>query len=124
MDGELKGIRALPCKGVTVVYGHAASRGLDIKKWSKGRSSDCWSWVCAHIYIGLDTGCVYNLRLTALVLGKRWKSGSSVNVTQEEDGEELYELDEEVDGQVISFGKNGHGKIVQVRCAGGTDRLH
>lgn len=33
---------ALPCYPSTVVYGHAASRGLDIKRWS----------------IGLDSGCV------------------------------------------------------------------
>lgn len=33
---------ALPCYPVTVIYGHAASRGLDVKRWS----------------IGLDSGCV------------------------------------------------------------------
>lgn len=32
----------LPCHPLTTVYGHAAARGLDIKRWS----------------IGLDTGCV------------------------------------------------------------------
>ncbi|EJD07132.1 Metallo-dependent phosphatase [Fomitiporia mediterranea MF3/22] len=44
--------KPLPCHPSTVIYGHAASRGLDIKRWSKG----------------LDTGCVYGRRLTALVL--------------------------------------------------------
>jgi hypothetical protein len=39
-ESELKG--TLPCMPATVIYGHAASRGLDIKRWS----------------IGLDTGCV------------------------------------------------------------------
>ena len=34
--------RALPCYPSTVVYGHAAGRGLDLKRWS----------------IGLDSGCV------------------------------------------------------------------
>jgi hypothetical protein len=33
---------SLPCYPFTVIYGHAASRGLDIKRWS----------------VGLDTGCV------------------------------------------------------------------
>jgi hypothetical protein len=33
---------ALPCHPATVIYGHAASRGLDIKRWT----------------IGLDSGCV------------------------------------------------------------------
>ncbi|KDN48706.1 hypothetical protein RSAG8_02693, partial [Rhizoctonia solani AG-8 WAC10335] len=107
VGSELKGVRSLPCKDVTVIYGHAAARGLDIKKWSKG----------------LDTGCVYNLRLTALVLGKPWKAGSS-NVNATVVDEDMYQVDEDLDGDIISFGKKGRGKIVQVRCAGGTDRLH
>jgi len=37
---------SLPCYPFTVVYGHAASRGLDIKRWS----------------IGLDTGCVSEIK--------------------------------------------------------------
>jgi len=44
--------KKLPCYPSTIVYGHAASRGLDIKRWSKG----------------LDTGCVYKRKLTALIL--------------------------------------------------------
>jgi len=44
---------SLSCSPVTVVYGHAASRGLDIKHFSKG----------------LDSACVYGKQLTALVLG-------------------------------------------------------
>jgi hypothetical protein len=45
-DGQLttgkKHKNALPCHPSTVLYGHAASRGLDVKRWS----------------IGLDSGCV------------------------------------------------------------------
>jgi predicted phosphodiesterase len=37
-----KGGKSFPCRPSTVVYGHAAARGLDIKRWS----------------IGTDTGCV------------------------------------------------------------------
>ncbi|ORX39259.1 Metallo-dependent phosphatase-like protein [Kockovaella imperatae] len=43
----------IECSPVTVLYGHAAARGLDIKDFSKG----------------IDTGCVYGHSLTALVLG-------------------------------------------------------
>ncbi|WWD20006.1 hypothetical protein CI109_104479 [Kwoniella shandongensis] len=43
----------LGCSPVTVIYGHAAGRGLDIKQFSKG----------------IDTGCVYGRQLTAMVLG-------------------------------------------------------
>ncbi|KAJ1307790.1 hypothetical protein OPQ81_001875 [Rhizoctonia solani] len=107
VENELKAVKSLPCKDVTVVYGHTASRGLDIKKWSKG----------------LDTGCVYNLQLTALVLGKPWKADfSGVNTTVAD--EDMYQVDEDIDGEIIPFGKKGRGKIVQVRCAGGEDRLH
>lgn len=43
ISGSKKGLRhALPCYPSTVVYGHAAARGLDVKRWS----------------IGLDSGCV------------------------------------------------------------------
>jgi hypothetical protein len=72
---------------------------------------------------GLDTGCVYNLRLTALVLGKRWKSGHGANATQVEDVDYLLEADEETEGELVSYGRKGHAKVVQVRCAGGTNRL-
>ncbi|KAF8604137.1 Metallo-dependent phosphatase [Ceratobasidium sp. AG-I] len=106
IDEDFKGIQSLPCKDVTVVYGHAASRGLDIKRWSKG----------------LDTGCVYNLRLTALVIGKRWRTDSETNATHFVDTEDVLETDDEVEGEIISFGRKGKGKIVQVPCAGGKPR--
>jgi len=35
--------KPLPCRPSTVVYGHAASRGLDIKRWSFGTDSGCVS---------------------------------------------------------------------------------
>lgn len=41
-------------KGVTVVYGHYAAKGLDIRKWTKG----------------LDSNCVRGGRLSALVVKK------------------------------------------------------
>jgi len=45
-------LKKLPCYPSTVIYGHAAARGLDIKRWSKG----------------LDSGCVYKRKLSALIL--------------------------------------------------------
>ncbi|KLO15265.1 Metallo-dependent phosphatase [Schizopora paradoxa] len=51
-DVDMLKAKKLPCYPSTIVYGHAASRNLDIKRWSKG----------------LDTGCVYKRKLTALVL--------------------------------------------------------
>lgn len=39
---------ALPCYPSTVVYGHAASRGLDIKRWTVGLDSGCVSYFHRH----------------------------------------------------------------------------
>jgi hypothetical protein len=45
----------LPCYPITVVYGHAASRGVDLKRYSKG----------------LDSGCVRGRQLSAIVLSQK-----------------------------------------------------
>ncbi|KAF7970618.1 hypothetical protein HWV62_5031 [Athelia sp. TMB] len=55
---------SMPCWPATVIYGHAASRGLDIKRWS----------------FGTDSGCVYGRRLSALVLDAH----SSIEVDSED----------------------------------------
>lgn len=51
---------SLKCRPSTVVYGHSASRGLDIKRWAKG----------------LDTGCLYGRKLSALVLSRSRRHSS------------------------------------------------
>ena len=45
--GVMNKHRELPCLPMSVIYGHAASRGLDIKRWS----------------FGLDTGCVSGVNI-------------------------------------------------------------
>ena len=45
---ENEGARAtrnstLPCHPMTVIYGHAATRGLSIERWTKGLDSGCVS---------------------------------------------------------------------------------
>lgn len=87
-----KGKKSFPCRPSTVVYGHAASRGIDVKRWS----------------IGTDSGCVYGRRLSALVLGH---SQSSRFVLGEAHG---YEAD--LDLQSIPYGDDGQGQIVSVKC--------
>ncbi|KAJ3714230.1 Metallo-dependent phosphatase-like protein [Lentinula raphanica] len=90
---------SLPCHPATVVYGHAASRGLDINRWT----------------FGLDSGCVYNRRMTALVLGAKVARDSSDTIEDEFDGEAV-----DIDGNIISsrpkFGDKGHGRIYSVSC--------
>ncbi|PAV16397.1 Metallo-dependent phosphatase [Pyrrhoderma noxium] len=92
----------LVCHPLTVVYGHAASRGLDIKRWSKG----------------LDSGCVYGRRLSALVLTP--PNTSRLDLID-------YEIDEE-DAKDISISKSNRmmfgdrypriadAKVVSVGC--------
>ncbi|KAI0690174.1 Metallo-dependent phosphatase-like protein [Cytidiella melzeri] len=61
----------LRCYPSTVVYGHAATRGLDVKRWS----------------FGLDTGCLYGRRLTALVLSRK---NSANDEDEREEEEEMF----------------------------------
>ncbi|KAG6879554.1 hypothetical protein C0992_001559 [Termitomyces sp. T32_za158] len=86
--------KELPCYPATVVYGHAAGRGLDVKRWS----------------IGIDTGCVYERRLTALVLGGRNKISRRRGDDDDESAEFI------VDADWVEFGDSHHGQIVSVRC--------
>jgi hypothetical protein len=84
-------VKPLPCRPSTVVYGHAASRGLDIKRWS----------------FGTDSGCVYGRRLSALVLG------SSSRLTSPS----VDKLDEEDQALAsVPYGDDVRGRIVSVKC--------
>jgi len=79
--------KRLPCHPTTVVYGHAASRDLDIKRWSTG----------------IDTGCVYGRRLTALIIGDP-KSKAPDDPGGQEELEEL------------RFGDTLKARLVSVKC--------
>ncbi|KAF9648821.1 Metallo-dependent phosphatase [Thelephora ganbajun] len=101
--------KGLPCMPVSVVYGHSASRGLDINRWS----------------FGLDTGCVYGRKLTALILDLPRHHASSTQ--QDEDGEGLYDPNDETQEifarsqeHKVKFGDNKHlieASIVDVECS-------
>ena len=113
---------SLPCHPSTVVYGHAASRGLDVHRWT----------------MGLDTGCVccgpisstsflkihfqvYGRKLTALILG-------GVHSHQETTSRSAYEThdprdDDEDDGDgvksspaTLPFGDSGQARLFSVSC--------
>lgn len=113
---------SFPCEPSTVVYGHAATRGLDIKRYS----------------MGLDTGCLYGRQLTALVVSR----GPGSHSHNEEDiDEEESDDDDEGDENTrkrkrrlgrrqrkgkgkhrvrkVEFGDAGMGldaRLVQVKC--------
>ncbi|KAJ7126955.1 Metallo-dependent phosphatase-like protein [Mycena epipterygia] len=81
---------SLPCYPATVVYGHAAGRGLDVKRWS----------------LGLDSGCVYERRMSSLVLDYKLQQSHF------EEDEVGIEARKKV---TIPFG-DGSGQIVSVSC--------
>jgi len=110
---------SFPCEPSTVVYGHAASRGLDVKRYS----------------VGLDTGCLYGQRLTALVVSSG--PGGSQGGDEDEDDEDE-DKDEDEDrrkrrrsypsfrrrqkhkGKKVRFGDVAmrlNARLVQVRCS-------
>ncbi|KIJ66863.1 hypothetical protein HYDPIDRAFT_86022 [Hydnomerulius pinastri MD-312] len=80
----------LQCFPSMVVYGHAAARGLDVKRWS----------------IGIDTGCTNNRRLTALVLDKQSLSSKNLDVDTALSPHTSY----------VPYGDNGRARITSVKC--------
>jgi len=84
---------SLPCLPTMMIYGHAASRGLDIKRWS----------------VGLDTGCVYGQRLTALILGN-----TSRHTQDDNDDSDHNFLSRSK--STIPYGDDASAKIVSVKC--------
>ncbi|KAI8980108.1 hypothetical protein BD414DRAFT_493658 [Trametes punicea] len=69
----------LPCYPSTVVYGHAASRDLDVRRWT----------------VGLDTGCLYGRRLSSLVLQRKSDSQGPSHPSSTDDGDEDDDDEEE-----------------------------
>ncbi|PPR02624.1 hypothetical protein CVT24_002195 [Panaeolus cyanescens] len=118
VHGMKKTEDSLPCYPSTAIYGHAASRGLEIKRWS----------------IGLDSGCVYGNDLTALVVG-----GAGVNTKQSgwrvqrralqylDDNDEEYFVDDEDDefngshhveySPLFPFGDRMSARTVSMKCS-------
>ncbi|KAF8905108.1 Metallo-dependent phosphatase-like protein [Gymnopilus junonius] len=110
-DIEEQNLR-LKCYPSTVIYGHAASRGLDIKRWS----------------FGLDSGCIYRRRLSALVIQGRAESSEEIILDDlsddnfDEDAPNEDE-DDDIDGPIntytkksLPFGDHNTADIVSVKC--------
>ncbi|THH15689.1 hypothetical protein EW146_g4815 [Bondarzewia mesenterica] len=83
----------LPCHPATVIYGHTASRGLDVNRWT----------------IGLDSGCVYGRRLTVMILDAAHQHRNDVVRRAAND-------DLKGKSDVIDFGDDGHARLVSVDC--------
>jgi len=100
--------KTLPCYPASVVYGHSASRGLDVGRWT----------------FGLDTGCVYGRRLSAMVLGpnplpfpEEWEEDDHSDGN--DDGAGIIEAKADITKKTktVKFGEHGEAKIVQVSCS-------
>ena len=85
--------KELPCFPSTVVYGHAASRDLDVRRWT----------------LGLDTGCLYGRRLTALILTRERGKEAWVpsRVSPADDVDDEYDSDDDEEGEVSSDEEDG-----------------
>ncbi|KAN0138030.1 hypothetical protein V8E53_004165 [Lactarius tabidus] len=73
---------SLPYYPSMVAYGHTASRGLDIHRWT----------------VGLDTGCVYGRRLTARILDSNAAQSSQESVSLDAIEARAYHSRENSDG--------------------------
>jgi len=101
---------SLPCLPSTVVYGHTASRGLDVDRWT----------------MGLDTGCVYGRKLTALILdGAHLREAASRDNYQshgfrydDEDDDGENDDDDHVNSSpgMIPFGDRGQARLFSANC--------
>jgi hypothetical protein len=88
---------SLPCHPSTVIYGHTASRGLDVHRWS----------------VGIDTGCAYGRRLTALILDNAHSHMGAVSPgAYEDDNEDGIESS----SGTLPFGDSGQAKLFSVKC--------
>ena len=94
--GVMKKYRELLCLPMSVIYGHAAARRLDIKRWS----------------FGIDTGCVSNVIclsltcwITEIAQAKKHQLTALVHGGTHDDKAEL-----------IAFGDASQARIVSVKC--------
>ncbi|CAG7852860.1 SubName: Full=Uncharacterized protein {ECO:0000313/EMBL:CCA72927.1} [Serendipita indica DSM 11827] len=101
--------KRLPCNPTTIIYGHAAGRGLDIKRWS----------------LGLDSGCVYGRRMSALIFSEKEDELTALDElaahharsgASDEDGEPEFKVEKVKLGDVLEDGGRLHGRIASVRC--------
>lgn len=91
---------SLPCYPASVVYGHAAGRGLDVKRWS----------------VGLDSGCLYNHRLSSLVFNHKSSQDSQSDFEFEFEEDTMIDIEaRKKHKQTIPFG-DGKARIVSVSC--------
>ncbi|KAF8558150.1 Metallo-dependent phosphatase [Imleria badia] len=81
---------SINCFPSMVLYGHAAVRDLDVKRWS----------------VGIDTGCAYGRRLTAVILDTKSLLPRTHSIT----------FDASLQDSLIPYGDDGTAQIISVKC--------
>ncbi|TFY82259.1 hypothetical protein EWM64_g1762 [Hericium alpestre] len=100
--------KRLPCHASSVIYGHTASRGLDLQRWT----------------LGLDSGCVYGRSMSALVLDADSSATDARRVDVELRAPDDEDDEDDVKHTTVKFGDNGQARIVSVDCHQHEDSKH
>lgn len=124
---------SLPCHPSTVVYGHTASRGLDVHRWTVGLDTGCVrdSSIAFFVSTLMIRVQIYGRRLTALILdsGTTQSRRESISLgiqaraynsrddsEDDDDGDGGEEGSDGVKRDGIPFGDNGQARLVSVEC--------
>ena len=125
-QAALRGKDSLPCHPSTVVYGHAASRGLDVHRWTVGLDTGC---VCydptpvSLVSFLKVTFQVYGRKLTALILDSAHSHREMTSRgiydrhdPRDDDDEDDDDDDAESSSGTLPFGDSGQARLVSVKC--------
>jgi hypothetical protein len=116
------GESALPCYPSTVVYGHTASRGLDVHRWTVGIDTGC---VCCTPFIPLSRSLrllsqIYGRRLTALILDNAHLHQEDVPVGAHDGDYDNDDDDDDDDAKsshgTVPFGDSGQARLFSIKC--------
>ena len=99
---------SLHCFPSTVLYGHAAARDLDVKRWSIGLDTGCVSDpILLHAqFVEVELRQAYGRRLTAVVLDAKSLSPQTHSEI----------IDPSLRDSYIPYGDEGTARIISVKC--------
>ena len=108
----------LPCYPSTVVYGHTASRGLDVYRWTVGIDTGC---VCCTPFIPLSRSLrllfqIYGRKLTALILDNAHSHQEDVSIGAHDGNYDDDDDDVKSNHGTVPFGDSGQARLSSVKC--------
>ena len=116
---------SLPCLPSTVVYGHTASRGLDVHRWTMGLDTGCVCCASTSLVSCLRIPFqVYGRKLMALVLDGPHPHGEAASRGVYESHDSRYDDEDEDDDDVraksgpgtLLFGDSKQARLFSVHC--------